>query len=129
MKILIAALLVLVFSASGYAQSQSQMNIDAYAGYKKADKQLNTVYQTILQQYASNPAFIKNLKVAQRLWVQLRNADVAAKFPETGTYGSVEPMCRAGYLTTYTENRTRFLRVWLDGITEGDVCNGSVKMK
>jgi uncharacterized protein YecT (DUF1311 family) len=130
MKHLITALLLgLVFSASCYAQSQGQMNEDAYAGYEKADKQLNTVYQTILRQYAKKPAFIKSLKAAQRLWIQLRDADVAAKFPQMGTYGSVEPMCRAGYLETYTLGRIKFLKVWVDGIEEGDVCSGSVKTK
>ena len=130
MKFLITALFFLmVFSVSGYAQSQGQMNADAYTAYEKADKQLNTVYQMILKQYSKNTKFVKNLKAAQRLWVQLRDADVAAKFPQAGSYGSVEPSCRAGYLETYTLNRTKFLNVWLDGIPEGDVCNGSVKMK
>jgi uncharacterized protein YecT (DUF1311 family) len=130
MKILITTLLCLmVFSISGYAQSQGQMNADAYTAYEKADKQLNTVYQMILRQYSKNTQFIKNLKVSQRLWIQLRDADVAAKFPQGGSYGSVEPACRAGYLETYTLNRTKFLKVWLEGISEGDVCNGSVKMK
>ncbi|CAM3914306.1 lysozyme inhibitor LprI family protein [Mucilaginibacter galii] len=130
MKILLTALLFLfMLSAGGYAQSQGQMNADAYAGYTKADKQLNTVYQMILRQYAKDTKFIKNLKAAQRLWIQLRDADVAAKFPQEGSYGSVEPMCRAGYLEVYTLNRTKFLKVWLEGIPEGDVCNGSVKTR
>lgn len=130
MKNLLAALLFSVLMpAFGFAQTQGQMNADAYTRYKKADKQLNTVYQMILKQYAKSPKFIKNLKVAQRLWVQLRDADVAARFPEAGSYGSAESMCRAGYLETYTLNRTKFLKIWLEGIPEGDVCSGSIKMK
>lgn len=130
MKSIIAVILLMVAtSVTGLAQSQGQMNADAYAAYKKADKQLNTVYQLILRQYSRKTVFLKNLKAAQRLWVQLRDADVAAKFPQGGSYGSVEPMCRAACLETYTLNRTKFLKVWLDGIPEGDVCSGSVKMK
>lgn len=130
MKVLFAvSMLLLTFVTQSRAQSQGQMNADAYAGYTKADKQLNTVYKMILRQYAKDTRFIKNLKAAQRLWVQLRDADVAARFPQGGSYGSAEPMCRAGYLETYTLERTKFLKTWLDGIPEGDVCSGSVKIR
>ncbi len=105
------------------------MNIQAGVEYQKVDKELNTVYQKILKEYATQPAFIKNFKSAQRIWVQLRDAELAAKYPESGTYGSVEPMCKARYLTALTKDRIKSLRPWLDGIEEGDVCTGSVKMK
>lgn len=42
-------------------------------------------------------------------------------------YGSVYPMCAALFLKELTEERTEKLRVWLNGIEEGDVCSGSVK--
>lgn len=87
------------------------------------------VYQRILKEYSSQATFIKNFKTAQRLWVQLRDAELAARFPESGSYGTVEPMCRAGYLENLTRERIKFLKVWLDGIPEGDACNGSVKFK
>jgi hypothetical protein len=48
---------------------------------------------------------------------------------EEGYYGSVHPMCVAMYLTQLTEERIKILRIWLDGIEEGDVCCGSVKSK
>jgi uncharacterized protein YecT (DUF1311 family) len=112
-----------------YAQSQSQMNSQAYAKYQKVDKELNQVYQKILKEYAAQPAFIKNLKAAQRLWVQLRDAELAAKYPQSEIYGSMGPMCRAIYLSDLTTERIKFLKVWLDGIPEGDACAGSVKTK
>ena len=131
-KIKLPSIIVILFtilSLSSYGQTQMEMNIEAGAQFKKADKELNVIYQTILKEYASKPVFIKKFKVAQRLWVQLRDADLAAKFPGPDYYGTVEPMCRARYLADLTKQRIKFLKVWLVGITEGDACNGSVKTR
>jgi uncharacterized protein YecT (DUF1311 family) len=102
--------------------------MQAGSGYAKADKELNQVYQKILKEYASKTQVIKNLKVAQRLWIQLRDAELAARYPKGGGYGSAQPMCKSLYLETLTRERTKFLKVWLTGIQEGDVCTGAVKM-
>jgi uncharacterized protein YecT (DUF1311 family) len=126
---LLTLTLIVVAGYSVHAQSQAAMNMEAGSGYQKADKELNLVYQKILKEYAAQPTFIKKLKVAQRLWVQLRDAELAAKYPNGGSYGSVEPMCESLYLESLTRERTKFLRVWLTGIPEGDVCSGSVKSK
>jgi len=125
-----AATFVLFFTInlSAYSQSQTAMNQQAGNQYQKADKELNAVYQNILREYAKQPIFIAKLKTAQRLWVQLRNAEMEARFPEPNQYGSALPSCRAIYLEDLTRTRIKFLRTWLTGIPEGDVCNGSVKM-
>ena len=132
-KNLLAGVLTMVMVAltgySTFAQSQTAMNMDAGSGYQKADKELNMVYQKILKEYAAQPLFVKKLKVAQRLWIQLRDAELAAKYPKGGSYGSVEPMCESLYLESLTRERTKFLKIWLTGIPEGDVCSGSVKSK
>ncbi|MFD1258354.1 lysozyme inhibitor LprI family protein [Mucilaginibacter terrae] len=122
-------IMVSLAGSSTLAQSQTAMNMEAGSSYQKADKELNIVYQKILKEYAAQPLFIKKLKVAQRLWIQLRDAELAAKYPSNGSYGSVEPMCESLYLETLTRERIKFLRVWLTGIPEGDVCSGSVKSK
>jgi uncharacterized protein YecT (DUF1311 family) len=114
---------------STYAQSQLALNMKAGNDYEKADKELNVVYRRILKEYAAQPVFIKKLKVAQRLWVQLRDAEVAARYPERENYGSGVAMCESTYLEMLTRERIKFLRVWLTGIAEGDVCSGSVKIK
>lgn len=114
---------------SAVAQTQTAMNMKAYNDYKKSDKELNGIYQQILKQYAKETQFIKKIKNAQRLWVQLRDADVAAKYPQPGTYGSVAPMCESIYLEELTKDRIKHLKVWIMGIVEGDVCSGSVKTK
>jgi uncharacterized protein YecT (DUF1311 family) len=107
------------------------MNKDAYNDFKKADKELNVVYQKILKEYRQDTAFIKNLKIAQGLWIKLRNAEMKAKYPdrERGYYGSIYPVCWDSYLEELTTERTKKLKVWLTGIEEGDVCTGSVKIK
>lgn len=97
--------------------------------YAKADRELNLVYQKILKEYAAQPKFIQKLKTAQRLWVQLRDAELAARYPDSGSYGSSEHQCESLYLENLTKERTKFLRVWLTGIPEGNICSGSVKFK
>ena len=123
--------LLLTISIASFGQSQLAMNTAEAQTLQQADKALNVVYQKILKQYNSDQEFIKNLKVAQRIWLQLRDADVKMKYPNRpdGFYGSVQPMCEASYRTELTQQRTRTLTVWLTGIEEGDVCAGSVKTK
>jgi hypothetical protein len=38
-------------------------------------------------------------------------------------------MCVLFYLEKLTLERIKTLKVWIDGIEEGDVCTGSVKTK
>jgi hypothetical protein len=33
------------------------------------------------------------------------------------------------YLTELTQDRTKTLQVWIDGVQEGDVCAGTVRIK
>ncbi len=53
-----------------------------------------------------------------------------AIYPE-GTpnyYGTVQPMCLCNLMTPFVIKRTKELQQWLDGIEEGNVCGGSIKM-
>ena len=129
-QLILAAVFCLTIKISP-AQTQGQLNEEAKNKYQKADKELNSSYQKILTEYKEDTAFIKNFQTAQLLWVQFRDADMKAKYPdrEIGYYGSVQPMCWYMYLTDLTEERTKKLKVWLIGIEEGDVCSGSVKTK
>ncbi|QNN44975.1 DUF1311 domain-containing protein [Pedobacter roseus] len=121
--------MTMLFIAPNFAQSQTAMNIKAYSDFKKADMELNAVYQKILKSYSRETTFIKKFRNAQRLWIQLRDAELAAKYPNSGTYGSVAPMCESIYLETLTKDRIEFLNIWVTGIEEGEVCLGSVRMK
>jgi uncharacterized protein YecT (DUF1311 family) len=129
-KIILASIFCISASIC-FGQTQSDMNESAENGYQKADKELNRVYHQILNEYKDDTAFIRNFKNAQRLWVLFRDAEMNAKFPESPDhyYGSVLPMCWSMELTGLTQERTQKLKVWIDGIEEGDACSGSVKMK
>ena len=120
----------LFLSHCSFGQTQSEMNQDAYNDYLRADKQLNSVYTAVLKKYKSDLVFIKNLREAQRLWIQFRDAEMRAKYPErpVGEYGSIQPMCWHMYLQELTEERTAKLKIWLSRTEEGDVCAGSVQI-
>ncbi|WP_295446594.1 lysozyme inhibitor LprI family protein [uncultured Thiodictyon sp.] len=126
--LLLCAVLLLAPTATLVAQTQFEMNQGSSEEYQSADRKLTTAYQRILRKYAKNPVFLKNLKSAQRRWIQWRDAELAMKFPEreTGFYGSMLPMCQAGYLTELTVTRTKQLEAWLKPSAEGDGCAGSL---
>jgi uncharacterized protein YecT (DUF1311 family) len=127
----IAFLFLLLFNLNCFSQTQSEINLEAYNNYKKADKELNEVYQKILKEYKSDTEFLKNLKVAQKIWITFRDAEMLAKFPkrEPGYYGSIQPTCWSNHLQELTEERIKRLKIWLTGIEEGSMCSGSVTIK
>ena len=129
MKYIILILLFSSVTSITFAQTQSEMNLEADVNYKKADQALNATYQKVLKEHAANKLFIKNLKQSQRIWIQFRDAEMLTKYPLSKTdpsaYGSAHPMCRALYLTKLTKERTEKLQVWLTKFEEGDVCSGS----
>jgi uncharacterized protein YecT (DUF1311 family) len=109
-----------------------EINQQAHAEYQIAEKEINAVYQKILKKYNSDTEFIKNLRASQRLWIQFRDAELKAMYPdrEPGFYGSFHPVCVSSYLTQLTKERAKTLKLWLKGRGgEGDACAGSVKVK
>jgi uncharacterized protein YecT (DUF1311 family) len=127
----IITLLSLTILNQAFGQTQLEMNQEEQNKYLKADKELNNVYNQILKEYKTDTEFIKNLKFAQRNWIQFRDAEMKSKYPdrEQGYYGSIHPMCWSIYLTELTEERTKKLKMWLTGIDEGDACSGFIKTK
>lgn len=124
--------LTFAFCQITFGQTQSEMNQEAFEHYKKKDAELNLVYNKILNDYSKDKDFIINLKKTQNIWIQFRDAELAMQFPKEDKllhYGSVFPMCRSYILAEMTEKRTNRLKVWLEGIEEGEVCLGSIKMK
>ena len=117
-------------STSAEAQTQMQLNQEACDEYKKADAEMNAAYRRINRDYRQNPGFIAALKKAQLAWISYRDAHLASIFPgDAGQYGSINPMCRCMQLTEITKERTKVLNRWVEGIEEGDVCGGSVRIK
>ncbi len=128
----ILCIIVFVFSLTSFSQTQSEMNQEAFEHYKKKDAELNLVYNKIIKEYGNDKEFIINLRKTQNIWIQFRDAELAMQFPKEDKllhYGSVFPMCRSYILAEMTEQRTNRLKVWLEGIEEGEVCLGSIKMK
>jgi uncharacterized protein YecT (DUF1311 family) len=117
------------------AKTQVEMNDCASEEFKKEDAELNRVYQEILKKYKDDPVFIKKLREAQQAWLKFRDAQFEARFPHIldsrgqYNYGTVFPMCSSLYKAELTHARTEDLRLWLDGIQEGDVCSGSLPIK
>ena len=108
------------------------MNDKEAENYKKADKELNTIYNKILKDYKTDTKFILKIKEAQKAWIKFRDAEMNALFPvedKNLEYGSVFPMCWSMSLTELTKERTKKLKIWANGIKEGDACSGSIKIK
>src|ERR1700752_4324591 len=100
-------ILTIIFISSSvfcFSQTQTEMNETAYKNYEAVDKELNVTYQKILKEYKTDTAFIRNLKIAQKIWIQFRDAEVKAMYPdrEPGYYGSIQPLCKYGYLENFT---------------------------
>jgi len=127
----IFATIICMTASTVYAQNQSELSQQAISSFKNADKELNDIYKQILVEYKSDTVFIMNLKESQRLWIMFRDSELKVKYPdrEPGYYGSFYQYCINSYLEQLTRERVKTLRIWIEGTEEGDVCNGSVKMK
>jgi uncharacterized protein YecT (DUF1311 family) len=143
MKISWLLLLCLMFPFGAFAgesqpscydsPSQPALNACAADESAKADKQLNQVWKAIQAKYKDQPTFLEKLKTSQKLWLQFRDAEIAAHFPvgkgedPATQYGSVYPMCVSQAQADLTRQRIQQLQAWLNGAQEGDVCTGSIK--
>jgi uncharacterized protein YecT (DUF1311 family) len=109
-------ILFLMFCVSGvFAQTQMEMNTEAFNSYKKVDNELGVVYQLILKKYAKNIKFINALRASERLWIKFRDAEVKMMFPSDDprmSYGSMYPLLYHGYLEELTSTRIKQLKLW-----------------
>lgn len=128
MKKALTIFLFCLCSTFSYAQSQWDMTMESDREFKKADKELNIVYQKILTKYVKNTEFIKALRESERIWVKFRSAELNMRFPRTNKkdYGSVLPMCVNGLAEKITRKRIAELKEWLKPQEDGDVCTGSI---
>jgi len=96
--------------------SQLELNACASESLEKADAELNAVYRQITATLADQPVALARLKAAQRLWIQLRDADLEARYPVGDDenprflYGSMYPMLYAQAKATLTTARAAYLR-------------------
>ncbi|HHC80194.1 MAG TPA: DUF1311 domain-containing protein [Flavobacteriia bacterium] len=125
-------LLIVFFGIKSFSQSKTTAEKDIFTMYNKTQVELKTVYQKIQTEYKADTLFIKKLQKAQQSWHTYKDAELEARFPEkdkTSTYGSQYKVCKTLFLTELMQGRIKRLRVWLNGIEEGDTCSGSVKFK
>ena len=102
----IITFIIIQISHQAFGQTQTEMNQEAQSRYLKSDKELNLVYDQILKEYNKDDEFITSLKIAQRIWVQFRDAETNSKFPARNSrieYESIYPLCLANYLTELTQ--------------------------
>ena len=91
---------------------------------------MNRTYKQVLDKYQRDNVFIEKLKTAQRAWIKFRDADLESLYPNTpSAHGSINLMCHCIALAELTTERTKSLKRWIDGVEEGDVCAGSIKIK
>lgn len=112
------------------AFTQMEMNRCAGLSFEVADKELNRVFNEVKALYSDNPKFLQNLKTSQLAWIKLRDADLELYYPEENKrvqYGSAYPMCASSRKTEITIQRIEFLKQWVKGLEEGDLCSGSIK--
>ena len=121
----ILTLLIFFICLTAFSQTQTELNQNARDAYKKADKELNSIYQKILTEKKSDTVFIQNLISSQRIWLKYRDAELKVKYPERepGYYGSSLSMCTSIFLEKLTEERITTLKTYLEMSKEGDVCN------
>ena len=96
---------------------QAEVNRCADDDFDKADAELNAVYRQALASLAKHGIPREPLKAAQRLWIQLRDADLHSPFPAAkgendvwSKYGTMYPMMYTGTKTELTRQRTAYLR-------------------
>ncbi len=99
-----------------HAQSQHEMNQQAFAEYEKADAELNKVYAKVLAKLDEEGK--GKLKAAQRAWVAFRDAQ-AEMDADLMRGGSLSTLLRAGSLTGTTKTRVKDLREFLKQLEDG----------
>jgi len=115
--------LILLTSASLFANeiqckengNQMEMNQCAYEAFKKADKELNKVYQEVRAKHKADKLFLTNLKASQKIWLKFLDAELetsyscAEKHPRV-CFGSMFPLLYNESKTKLTKERTEQLR-------------------
>lgn len=98
------------------AQSQHEMNQQAFAEFEKADKELNQIYAKV--QARLDKEGKEKLKAAQRAWVAFRDAQ-AEMDADLMRGGSGSILLRAGSKTQSTQKRVQDLKEFLKQLEDG----------
>ena len=117
---IVAALLLVPGLGNAQTQhcegSQRELNECAAAVAEAADEELNAVYRAVIRSLRGETLAIQRLREAQRLWIQLRDADIEALYPvpDGEDYrvhqGSIYPLRFWSAQAEVTRARTAWLR-------------------
>jgi len=111
-RVISVALLIVAAHAS--AQTQTAMNAQARADFKRADAELNKTYQSVLAKLPT--AEKQKLKEAQRAWIASRDVE-AARAAKEAEGGSMAPTLRYEKMTELTHERIKELKAMIDNGT------------
>ncbi len=114
-------------SAGGAAPPLS--DVDGPMDADTAVAEMDRILAEILNRFSDDNRFIEKLKASQKAWRAYRDAHLEALYPADDkmlAYGSAYRHCRQIALAELTSERIKYLRRWLQGVPEGDVCAGSL---
>ena len=94
------------------------MNICAYQSYKKADDQLNRLYQTKMAALHENSSK-QRLKDAQKAWIAFRDASCVYEIGPREESGSIWPLLQNGCLEAFTTRRVSELKTYVACTEDG----------
>ena len=95
------------------AQTTREMNEAADKNFVEADTELNKVYRQLCDKL--EPADVEELRVAQRAWVQYRDAEANFNKDYEARGGSMAGQVYLGVRARLTKERTTMLRHILKG--------------
>jgi uncharacterized protein YecT (DUF1311 family) len=102
--------------------TQPELNGCAYADFKKADDELNALYQLQITRLTDD-ANKKNFRIAQNAWIAFRDASCLYEVGErTQASGSMWPMRQMNCQTALTLKRVDELKEYVACTTAEDFC-------
>ena len=110
------------------ATTQADLTACAANDLKRAEDELNAIYQQLIKKAAGHAVTLNKIKAAQRAWLVFRDAQMASFYSaedKQKEYGSVFPMCADLLLADLTRERTKMLKEMLNSV-EGDVCASGI---
>lgn len=103
--------LITIYPTAANAQNQGEMNREAAAEFEAADATLNKVYKQFIDKLDDEGK--EKLKIAQRAWVQFRDAQSDFEADSEARGGSMAPLIYNGARKRLTDARIKELKAAL----------------
>jgi uncharacterized protein YecT (DUF1311 family) len=114
MKHVLLVVSICFFSLT-YSQNQAELEKVAYSEFLQSDKELKSLFNTILKEHYENPEFSKRLKQSQELWLGFRNFELESRFPNSEasiTSNKNYGICESMFLNEFTLDRIKYFNMW-----------------